>query len=64
MSKITQTKLARAKWRDGVSKDYKRTAKRITGYAPAQAREWLKCQGCDRKKLLSVGQIWKCNHKD
>lgn len=63
MSKITQTKLARAITRVGVSKSGKRKVTRIVGYKPAQSRDLIKCKGCGRAKLLSVGQLWVCKHK-
>lgn len=49
MSRITATKLARRK-ADGT-------------YMPLQERSWMTCKDCGEKKFMSVGQIWKCEHK-
>ena len=62
MTKITQTKLARAITRLGHDSKGKKVP-RIVGYEHAQKREKMTCK-CGRSKLLSVGQIWVCKHKD
>ena len=49
MTKMTLTKMMRRK-EDGT-------------YYPPQKRESVACK-CGRSKLLSVGQIWICKHKD
>lgn len=40
------------------------TNKRRAQPLPPQERELVKCPSCNREKLLSVGQIWNCKHKD
>lgn len=63
MTAITKTRLARAIWRDGAKNSQGRVIPRIVGYHPPQPRSKVYCK-CGRFKLLSVGQIYICHHKD
>lgn len=58
MTKITTTKLERAIWRRKFKFDRK-----ILGFKEAIPKHEVKCDSCGRTKLMSVGQIQKCFHR-
>lgn len=68
MTQITQTKLNRAIFQQTINplNGKIENTKKILGFRPAQPRDIVTCKakGCGRQKLLSVGQIWVCHHKD